>query len=209
MSQNQEPKERKPPRTWTRTPPPEHTPTTAEWVQIARQLLVSEGIAEVKVDRMAKIAGVTRGGFYWRFKNREELTDALLDDWTSANTDPTLAILRGPGRPRDRLQALASMQIEEEVYSSAYDMAMRNWARSSTKVAEVVRQVDQRRIKAFLELFLEAGYKMPEAEVRARVTYFQQVGYYAVGIPQPKAARRRLAEIYVKVLAGAKADDAI
>src|SRR5947208_2045397 len=65
----------RPKRTWRRTPPPEHTPSTREWVDIARRVLVEEGVVEVKIDKLARLAGVTRGGFYWRFKNRDELLD--------------------------------------------------------------------------------------------------------------------------------------
>ena len=41
-------------RTWQRTPPPEHTPSTQEWIDIARRTLIEDGIVGVKIDRLAK-----------------------------------------------------------------------------------------------------------------------------------------------------------
>jgi len=38
--------------------------------------------------------------------------------------------------------------------------------------------------------------------VRARVFYFHQIGYYAIGIAEPKSGRRERAKIYVDILCG-------
>ena len=52
-----------------------------QWVEIARQALIEEGIGGVRVDRLAKRLDVTRGGFYHNFEDREQLLDALLHLW--------------------------------------------------------------------------------------------------------------------------------
>lgn len=189
-------------RTWRRTPPPDHTPSTAEWIQHARQMLIDEGIVEVKIDRLAKQAGVTRGGFYWRFKNRDELLDALLDDWRTSNTEPLLSSLDPPGTPLERLGRLADMYISESGFSPTYDSAVRTWASMSLKVAEAVREVDAVRIDAIRQVFFDAGFGEDEAMIRARITYFHQVGYYAIGMQEPRETREALSPIYMKVLTG-------
>ena len=66
---------------------------------------------------------------------------------------------------------------------------MRDWARSSPQAARVVRRVDNRRIELIQRIFIDLGYDEPEAFVRARVTYFHQVGYYALGLGETKARR--------------------
>ena len=165
-------------------------------------MLIEEGIVEVKIDRLAKMAGVTRGGFYWRFKNREELLDALLEDWRTRNTEPLLAALGREGTPLERLARLADMYITEHRFSSAYDGAVRTWASLSPPVAEVVRQVDAIRIDAIRKVFIDAGYECDEALIRARITYFHQVGYYATGMTEPAVTRKALSGIYLRVLTG-------
>jgi hypothetical protein len=49
---------------------------------------------------------------------------------------------------------------------------------------------------------LDLGYDPQEAEIRARITYFHQVGYYALGLKESDRTRRKLAPIYTRVLLG-------
>ena len=176
--------------------------STLDWLDLARETLIREGIEAVKVDRLAKASGVTRGGFYWRFKSREDLLEQLMDDWRSCNTVPFVSVLSGPGMPGDRYQALMRLWIEEREFRPDYDAAVRNWAASSTKVADVVHTVDSVRIDALRRLFVEAGYDGDEALVRSRITYYHQVGYYALGIKQSAERRRQLSPIYYRILTG-------
>jgi len=192
----------KKPRTWSRTPPPDHTPSTREWVEIARRVLIEEGIVEVKIDRLARLAGVTRGGFYWRFKGREELLEELIEDWRTTNTKPLLRVLSEPGSLRERMQRLGDLYISETEFSSAYDHAVRAWASLSPPIAEIVHAVDEIRIDAIRHVFTEAGHSEDEALVRARITYFHQVGYYATGMTESQERRQALSAIYLRVLTG-------
>lgn len=192
----------RPRRTWRRTPPPEHTPSTREWIEIARRVLIEEGIVEVKIDKLARLAGVTRGGFYWRFKSRDELLEALIEDWRATNTAPMIRVLSEPGTLRERMERLADLYISEAEFSSSYDQAIRTWSTLSPEVAQIVRDVDQIRIEAIRRIFEEAGHSGDEALVRARITYFHQVGYYATGILEPLERREELLGIYLRVLTG-------
>ena len=59
--------------------------TREDWIDRARKALILSGVENVKVDVMARRLKVTRGSFYWHFKNRQELLDALIDDWEANN----------------------------------------------------------------------------------------------------------------------------
>jgi AcrR family transcriptional regulator len=120
--------------------------STQDWIDAARRLLIRDGIDAVKVDRIARECGVTRGGFYWRFRNRADLLDTLLKDWQDTNTQPLVDTLRGPGTPAERFEAAASLWIEETQFDPRFDTAVRNWAVHSPAVAAAVHAVDQRRI---------------------------------------------------------------
>lgn len=187
-------------RSWVRTPPPEHTPSTEDWIRIAREMLIREGIVAVKIDRLAKVAGVTRGGFYWRFKSRDELLDALIGDWRERNTAPMLRVLRSDASPKERMRGLAELYIEGRGFSEAYDSAVRAWAALSPPVAEIVRAVDAIRLQALEELFRDVGFDAEEAMIRARITYFHQVGYYAIGMQETAEERWALVDRYTAVL---------
>lgn len=174
----------------------------AEWIGAAREALIEGGMGAVKVDRLARRLGVTRGGFYWRFESPAALLDALLDDWRETNSAAFLAAVGGPGTPRERFDRLMRVWIEEDGYSPAYDTAIREWGRVDPKVAQAVAEVDDRRIEALERLFGEGGYPPREALVRARVTYYHQVGYYAMGVEEARESRWTLSATYRRVLTG-------
>lgn len=176
--------------------------STQDWLDVARETLIREGIDAVKIDRLAKSCNVTRGGFYWRFKSRQDLLDQLLEDWKARNTGPFLAALSGSGSPSERYRALISLWIDEREFLPDYDTAVRNWAVLSPKVAEAVHTVDALRIEALRQLFTDAGYDGDEALVRARITYYHQVGYYTLGMKQTAERRRQLMPIYYSILTG-------
>lgn len=181
--------------------------TRQDWVNAARQALITGGVEQVKVDRLAKRLKITRGSFYWFFKSREELLSALIQDWEQTNTQPMLdaiAALPTHSGAAQAMQALVSFWIHELDYSPAYDAAMRDWARVSPEAEAAVRRIDNKRIAALKEMFLKLDYPDDEAFIRARVTYFHQVGYYALHIKESRERRLELSPLYSKVLAGSQ-----
>ena len=56
--------------------------TPDDWIRAATDLLVTKSIDAVRVDVLAKQLDVTRGSFYWHFKNRDDLLHQVLQDWS-------------------------------------------------------------------------------------------------------------------------------
>lgn len=173
------------------------------WLDAARAILMREGIAGVKIDRIARRLKVTRGGFYWFFDSHRQLLNALLADWEERNTEGFKSAVRSAGRNgMAEFQALVDVWLNETSYSPAWDAAVRDWARVSTKVANAVRRTDDIRIEVLRQVFTDLGYESQEAFVRARISYFHQVGYYALGVRESRAERLRLMPLYTRVLTG-------
>lgn len=179
-----------------------------DWIAGAREELIEGGLSALKIGRIARRLGVTRGGFYWHFKDRAQLLDDLLKSWEFNNTAPFERSLVSGGQ-RDGLReflTVVRIWLDEMEYSSLFDTAVRDWARVSKKAAAAVLRVDDRRIDVLHRIFLDLGYEDPEALVRARVSYFHQVGYYAVQFQENSADRLALAPIYAQVLTGLPAE---
>ena len=173
------------------------------WLDTARQALIEEGTAGVEINKLAKRLGSSRGGFYWFFKDRAQLLQELLDYWVQTSTVLFEAILHGPSR--DGMQeylALTNLWIDENEYDPKWDGAVRDWARTSQAVREVVQAIDQKRIAVLEQIFHDMGYKAKEAHIRARVMYYHQVGYYAMGVQESRKERRALIPYYRMVLTG-------
>jgi AcrR family transcriptional regulator len=173
------------------------------WLNAARQALIEEGTAGVEVNKLAKRLGASRGGFYWFFDSRKQLLDELLVFWADTSTALFERILKSGARGgMDEFRALIDLWFNETEYNPKWDGAVRDWARTSVQVRETVQAVDARRIGVIEQIFLDLGYKGTEANIRARVTYYHQVGYYALGVHESRHERRALLPFYAKVLTG-------
>lgn len=174
------------------------------WLDQARQVLIAEGVERVRVDPLAKLLGVTTGSFYHHFKNRQELLDGLLDHWQTKNSGPMFSAVKTAGDdPNRQIDALLQIWMNESQYDPKYDSAVRAWAHGDAGVANIVRQVDDRRVVLLKGIFTRYGYDEDRAFIRARITYFQQVGYQAMEVQESAAERQRFFSLYREALVGA------
>jgi AcrR family transcriptional regulator len=173
------------------------------WLNAARTALIRDGIGGVEVGKLARKLRATRGGFYWFFTSRKQLLDQLLADWEQTNTAKFKALLLDPGaNGMTEFRALVDMWVNEDGYDPQWDAAVREWARISPRVAAVVHRVDDVRIGILQRIFEDMGYQNPEAFVRARISYFHQVGYYTLGVKESREQRLKLLPVYIRQLTG-------
>jgi len=180
--------------------------TAGDWVETARRVLIEEGVSGVKVDRLANRMGVTRGGFYHNFDNREQLLDSLIHKWeTECRFFPAEPPGATPAEAVTWIENVTSRLIDEDGYDPRFDMAVREWARSDQRAAWAVERSDRQRMATLERFFRALGYGPDEANMRARVFYYHQIGFYAIGVRASVAERRRDADLYFDVLCGEKA----
>jgi AcrR family transcriptional regulator len=173
------------------------------WLGAARSALIEDGVGGLEVGKLARKLCATRGSFYWFFESRDELLDCVITDWEVSNTAKFRSLLRDSGaNGKAEFQALVDMWVSESGYSPQWDAAIREWARISAPVEEVVRRVDDLRIAIIHRIFKDMGYHEPEALVRARITYFHQVGYYTLGVRESREQRMSLLPTYIRLLTG-------
>ncbi|PLP60161.1 TetR/AcrR family transcriptional regulator [Mesorhizobium loti] len=174
-----------------------------DWIDAAREALIKGGVHAVKIDLIANHLKITRGSFYWHFKNRAEVLSALVELWESQNTRPFEEIVRRPDiGAAEKYLEMARLWLEEKAFDWQFDSAMRDWARTSRSVAKKLAAIDDFRMSLFEQVFIEMGYPPYEAKVRARITYYHQVGYYTLGIREDQQARREMFPMYLRILAG-------
>ncbi len=179
--------------------------TREGWLNCARVALIEDGIDGVKVDRLAQRVKVTRGGFYHHFKNHQQVLDELLVMWKNQNRfTPAKVDASTPLAANEALDRITDDLVHENGFDPQFDMAVREWARISQPVADVVHRVDEERVDTLTRIFAGIGYDSKEALIRARVFYWHQIGYYAVGMHEAVAEREGNLGAYVKVLAGDK-----
>ena len=184
--------------------------TPDDWLRAAVNLLIDEGVDQVKVQRLAKALGASRGSFYWHFRNRQNLLDEVLLLWKRTNTDALIESL-GPSSLslEERILGFFALLMEHHPFFPRFDNAIRAWAAKSPKARKVQRTADRERQAHCQRLFLDAGYEEQEARVRGDVLYFNQVGYYVLDLGESKAQRLAKLEAYLLVFTGRPLDPAL
>jgi AcrR family transcriptional regulator len=139
------------------------TPRTS-WTDAGLRALAAGGPDAVRIEPLAEALGVTKGGFYWHFKDRRALLQEMLDTWERAVIDEAIETVEAEGGDARaklrRLFALASgaMVSSRETSVSArellkIDLAVRDWARREKAVAKRLARVDNRRMEYMRSLF--------------------------------------------------------
>ena len=192
----------------TREPLPGHTKVTLQdWVNAAREVLVRHGVAEVKILTLAERMKVSRSSFYWYFKNREELLDALLADWEARNT---ALIVEHCARPAPTISAAVlnffRCFINPAKFDRGLDFAVREWARRDEVLRQRVDAADGLRLEATTAMFACHGYSPADADARARILYFMQLGYHALDVREPMDRRMSRLEPYLRGFTGTEPD---
>lgn len=180
----------------------------ADWLDIALTVLVEDGIEAVQVTRLARALNVTRGSFYWHFRDHGDLLDALIEEWRHRNTGVMITALSNATSLTDGILSLFSVWVDHQLYNPRLDQAMRDWARRSEPVRAAVTAEDDNRIDAIAAFFQRFGYGDPEAFIRARVLYFTQVSYYALGVEEPMTRRVTYLAAYYRCFTGEDIDQA-
>ncbi len=175
------------------------------WLEAARKVLEKRGIGAVKIDALARQLKVTRGSFYFHFRGITDLHEGLLAIWRERNCAPFERLVeRTDLIGRDLFDTAAGVWMQEDPFSPLLDLAVRDWSRTSRKLADEVTASDLLRISLLIRSFEQMGYEADEAVVRARITYFHQIGYYALSFKETAAERRRLQPIFGPILVGPK-----
>lgn len=154
-------------------------------------VLANSGVESIRVEPLAKLMGVTKGSFYWHFKNREDLLEAILQEWIASETNSIIEqVDKIEGDATTKLLHLFELAIEDD---GQVENALRAWSANDAKIAEALAQVDQRRLDYTRDLFLAVGFDSFEAMVRARMIYYSLVGEATLGIR--RVPSERLAEV--------------
>ena len=139
-----------------------------EWLARALEVLGRKGAGELTVESLARQLGVTKGSFYWHFRDRADFFRQLIEYWDEHFTQTVIAEISGQsGPPEERLLELMRLVLSKRL--DRFEMPVRAWAQQNPALAPLVRKVDRHRISFVRSLFLEMGFDEDEAEMRTRV----------------------------------------
>jgi AcrR family transcriptional regulator len=166
-----------------------------DWVAAALAALASGGPAAVRVESLAQSLGVSKGGFYWHFKDRAALLEDVLAAWEERMVDEVIAQVDGAQVDGSQVDARTRLRRLFDLAATRADflgveLAVRDWARREPDVAARLRRVDDRRVAYLRSLFSEISDDEEDVEGRCLLAMSLFVGSPLVAA-WPARRRRR------------------
>jgi AcrR family transcriptional regulator len=144
-----------------------------DWIRAALARLSDFGVDAVRVEVLARDLNVSKGSFYWHFRDRQDLLEEALAHWE-----------------RRELRSL----VEEEATSAAsrwarivqatadpgriqLEASVRSWARRDEQVARRVAAVEQKKSRVIANVLQDVGFTRLAAEAWSEVALLLCLGW--------------------------------
>ena len=175
--------------------------TRERWIEQGLKMLAAGGPDAVRVEPMASELGVTKGGFYGQFADRQELLEAMLDAWEKEAVDDATRGLRVPAS--DATEAKANIERAGWAtfppgYLRDVELAIRDWARRDPDVRKRLRRVDSQRLDFLKSQFALLHSDPREVEARSLLAFC--LGLSHDQLTAPVRGKRELLDIALRVI---------
>jgi AcrR family transcriptional regulator len=150
-----------------------------DWVTAALRQIGGGGAASVRVESLARDLGVTKGSFYWHFKDRDALLVEMLRHWQDSSTSNIGQFVRTKLKdPKARLSFLLRVASEDrdDIPGGAVEHAIREWARSSELARRTLSDVDSERLAVISEIYVDLGMPRSRATAAALLALSHLIG---------------------------------
>jgi len=176
----------------TRTP-------RSQWIDEGLNALAAGGPDAVRIDVLAKTLGVTRGGFYWHFDDRQALLDAMLETWERRSIDEVLERVESEGGDAsDKVRRAGMLTFSPALLP--IDLAVRDWARRDETVGERLRRVDNGRMAYLRTLIGELSADEGDVEARSLLAFSLAIGNHFIAADHGTRDRAEVLDLAMRRL---------
>ena len=158
-----------------------------DWVEASLRRLAAGGVEAVRVELIARDMGVTKGSFYWHFKDRAELLEAVLQAWESTTERVIESAAQAP-TPPERMARFNELVTAwaADADEAALENAVLAWAQKDAAVAERVAAVEALRTRNAEQLLFELGFPPAAAAAWSEIGYTTVVGMVSRSTRDPR-----------------------
>src|ERR1700683_3766813 len=130
-----------------------------DWIRAAQTRLSAQGIESVRIEVLARDLGVSKGSFYWHFRDRNDLLDKLLARWEDGELD----WLNAAAEAGAAMQWANFIEKTSDPEGMRMEVALRAWARRDERVATRVAQIEERKARLIGDVLPGVGITQPAA----------------------------------------------
>jgi AcrR family transcriptional regulator len=167
-----------------------------DWLDLGLKTLARYGFTALKAEPLAKAMGVSRGSFYWHFKDIGAYHAAILKHWREVAAEQIIANLEASSKHDDPLLLLLRRTFSGKL---ALENAVRTWATLDPVARAAVQATDRRRLSYVQKLFERSGVPPGVARSRAQIFYWAFLGFALSDQPLPKARQDAVLEELIRM----------
>ena len=186
---------------------PSGTPqlTRDDWLDAAAGEVAAGGFGHLRVLTLAKKLGVTRGSFYWHFKDHQDLVTSFLNRWRDRRLHELQYWKPQGGDIETELRKILDLLLSDaraNIRRLQVELAVRDFARRDTYAAELVTQVDAARINQNCTLFERLSSDPERVRDMSLLLYVATIGSQVVltGKKGDEDAIRRVEDLLARVV---------
>lgn len=175
-----------------------------DWVEAGIQVLSSKSVDAVRVEAIARMLNISKGSFYWHFEDRDDLLDAILEEWERRQGDWNTEG-DGVSNPVERWARLFEL-LSAPGYARL-ETAISSWARQDEKVATRVASAERKRTSYLSRVFREIGFTASQAAEWANAAMLLYLGWMdrMTRTVEDRASDSTLAELLSRFVLAASA----
>jgi AcrR family transcriptional regulator len=178
-------------------------PTRSDWLQAGLAAVVDDGPNGLRIDRLCRRLGVSKGSFHHHFAGAGDFKRSLLTAYETLVVEALdQAIDQNAGAtPQATLAGLtAAITSTQSFYRPELEVAMRAWAFSDSEVRAVQQRVDQRRLESLRGIWSRILDDPAAAHTAALLPYLVGIGASLVQPPTPRDELQRIYELLLRLV---------
>ena len=167
-----------------------------DWIDEGLKALVKQGFTALKAEPLAKALGVSRGSFYWHFKDIDAFHAAILKHWREIAAEQIIANVEASSKDESPLPHLLRRVFGGK---PTLEVAVRTWATLDPVARAALQALDRRRLNYVESLFERSGFPPGVARARAQILYWTFLGFALSDKPLSQARHAAILAELIKI----------
>jgi AcrR family transcriptional regulator len=150
------------------------------WLASGVQALAEEGPGGLKIDRLVRRVGLTKGSFFHHFPSAADYKTALLKRLEIEATTALEEVAASPRttEPHQLLEELTSMigRSGSGLWRPELEIALRAWSFTDQEVRQTQSRIDRQRLAGLVAIWQRLEPDQQQARIKALLPYLVAVG---------------------------------